>query len=131
MTNILIVGASRGLGAAFSAGVPDPDDTVWLVSRTRPELEREDGVARHWIEADLTSNDASRRISDGLLGQPLDVLIYNAGIWERDGFTPDYSFERVDDAETERIVAINLTSAIACVRAVLPNLRRGATRRSS
>src|SRR5262249_19780126 len=33
-------------------------------------------------------------------------------------------FTAVDDAETERIIAVNLTSAITCVRALVPQLRK-------
>jgi short-subunit dehydrogenase len=79
MTNILIFGASRGLGATFSSGLPTRSDTVWLVSRSQPEnLERNDGVERVWIKADLSSpKDASWTISEALSEQRLDVLIYN------------------------------------------------------
>jgi short-subunit dehydrogenase len=124
MANILIIGASRGLGAAFSVGIPTPGDTVWLVSRTRPDLERADGVRRQWVEADLASPDAHRTVADALAGQRLDALIYNAGIWEQYAFTREYDFESVSESETQRIIAVNLTSAITCVQALLPNLRQ-------
>ena len=126
MTNILIFGASRGLGAAFSSGLPTRGDTVWLVSRSQPEnLGRNDGVERVWIKADLSSpKDASRTISDALSGQKLDVLIYNAGIWEEKAFTSDYSFEEVSIRELEDIIAVNLTSAMVCIQKLLSNLKQ-------
>ena len=127
MANILIIGASRGLGAAFSVGIPTPGDTVWLVSRSRPDLERSDGVSRRWVEVDLASEDASRKVAQALAGQLLDVLIYNAGIWEQHAFTPDYDFEQVSEIETRNIISVNLTSAITCVQSVLPNLRQSAS----
>ena len=44
----LVTGASRGIGQGLATGVPQPGDTVWLVSRSRPALlERSDGVTRH------------------------------------------------------------------------------------
>lgn len=87
MTHILIVGASRGLGAAFNLGLPEQGDTVCLISRSQPQnLERNDGVKRIWIEADLSSKDASHKIASALSGHKLDVLIYNAGIWEEHAF---------------------------------------------
>ncbi len=126
MTNILIFGASRGLGAAFSSGLPTPSDTVWLVSRSQPEnLKRSDGVERVWIKADLSSpKDASRTISEALAEQRLDVLIYNAGIWEEQAFKSDYSFEEVSIEKSENIIAVNLTSAIICIQKLLLNLKQ-------
>ena len=83
---MLILGASRGLGAAFSAGVANAGDTLWLVSRSRPALRADDGVQRHWIEADLSVPQAGDAIAAAFGERLLDVLIYNAGIWETNGF---------------------------------------------
>ena len=124
MTNILILGGSRGLGAALSWGVPERGDKVWLVSRGRPDLDDRDGVQRAWIEADLSAHGAGTIIARAVTDTTLDVVIYNAGIWEHNAFQDTYDFMRVDDAETERIIAVNLTSAITCIRALLPNLRK-------
>ena len=126
MTNILIFGASRGLGAAFSSGLPTRGDSVWLVSRSQPEnFETNDGVERVWIKADLSSSqEASRTISEALSKQRLDVLIYNAGIWEKQAFTKEYSFEAVGIKESEDIIAVNLTSAIICIQKLLSNLKQ-------
>ena len=124
MANLLIFGASRGLGAALSTGVPTPGDNVWLLSRTRPGLERRDGIKRYWIEADLASADVNRTVAQALNGLPVDVLIYNAGIWEEHAFTSAYNFEQVSEAETQQIMLVNLLSAITCVQSLLPNLRQ-------
>src|SRR5262249_56934890 len=83
-----------------------------------------DGVERRWIDADLSRSGAGAIVARSVGDEPLDVVLYNAGIWEHSAFSDAYDFAAVDDAETERIIAVNLTSAIACVRALLPNLRR-------
>jgi len=124
MTSLLIFGGSRGLGAAFSLGLPTRGDRVWLVSRGKPDLDARDGVERRWIEADLATSGAATIVARAVGDTPLDVVIYNAGIWEHNAFSGAYDFSAVESEETERIIAINLTSAIACVRALLPNLRR-------
>jgi short-subunit dehydrogenase len=125
VANLLIFGASRGLGAAFSVGLPQAGDTLWLVSRGKPDLSDRDGAHRHWIEADLAAPSAADKIAAVVGDQPLDVVIYNAGIWETAAFSSRYDFERVDDAETARIITVNLTAAITGIRRLLPNLRRG------
>ena len=113
------------MGAAFNSGLPEQGDTVWLVSRSQPQnLERNDGVKRIWIEADLSSKDARCKIAATLSGHKLDVLIYNAGIWEEHGFGSNYNFEEVDEIETQQIITVNLTSAITCIQKLLPNLKR-------
>jgi NAD(P)-dependent dehydrogenase (short-subunit alcohol dehydrogenase family) len=124
MSNFLIFGGSRGLGAAFSLGLPAQGDRVWLVSRGEPDLAGRDGIERHWIDADLSKSGAAAIVARSVGDEPLDVVIYNAGIWEHSAFSDSYDFAAVDDAETERVIAVNLTSAIAGVRALLPNLRR-------
>ncbi len=124
MTSVLITGGSRGLGAALAAGLPVEGDTVYVVSRSRPQPDRQDGVARIWIEADLALSGASRRVSEVLGDARLDVLICNAGIWEAGAFGDAYDFEKGSEEEIRSILAVNLTSAITFARAVIPNLRR-------
>jgi short-subunit dehydrogenase len=126
VANLIIFGASRGLGSAFSAGLPARGDIAWLVSRGRPEtLDRDDGVTRRWVQADLSApKEAAKTIGEALAGRPLDVLVYNAGIWEERAFESDYRFEEVPDDEHIRIITVNLTSAILCIQKLLPNLRQ-------
>lgn len=124
MKNILLIGASRGLGQALNLGLPERDDSVWLVSRGQPLLEAGDGVRRTWLKVDLAESGAAQKIAVALGGQRLDALIYNAGIWEDAAFGPGYDFEQVSQAENERILTVNLTAAIHCVQALLPNLRQ-------
>lgn len=127
MANFLITGGSRGLGHGFSLGVPTAGDRVWLVSRGRPQsLARQDGVTRSWIEADLTRPESSEKIASALAGEPLDLLLYNAGIWEHNAFSSSYDLADVDLRETQQIINVNLVSMLACVQALLPNLRQAA-----
>jgi short-subunit dehydrogenase len=121
--NLMIVGASRGLGAAFSAGLPDPEDRLWLVSRTRPAALR-DGIVRRWVRADLARPQAPRTLVRAVGDDALDVLIYSAGIWEETAFTRRYRFETRPARETRRIVEVNLTAALLCIQVLLPALRR-------
>jgi short-subunit dehydrogenase len=85
--NYLIFGASRGLGAFFSRSLPASGDSVWLVSRSLPDLSGDDGVKRIWIQADLLDTEVAARVSDAIGDITLDVCLYNAGIWERHAFS--------------------------------------------
>lgn len=125
MTHFLIIGASRGLGLGFSIGLPDPGDTVFLVSRTRPpSLDCSDQVSRFWIQADLSvPQTAAVKISEAIGTRAVDFLLYNAGIWEENAFEPTYSFEESTPEEMEQIIHVNLLSAILCTHRLIPNLK--------
>jgi NAD(P)-dependent dehydrogenase (short-subunit alcohol dehydrogenase family) len=123
--NLLITGASRGLGDALARGLPRSGDTAFLVSRGKPRnLELDDGVRRVWIEADLGAENAAERVAASLEVDVLDVLIHNAGIWEHDAFSDDYEFGHVPDDETRTILRVNLESVITLTRALLPRVER-------
>lgn len=125
MSNLLITGGSRGLGHGFALGLPAAGDQVWLVARSRPaSLDQQDGVVRHWIQADLAQPSAASQLAAALGDQPLDLLLYNAGIWEHNAFSSGYDFTQVDIAETQQVINVNLLSAITCVTALAPHLRR-------
>jgi NAD(P)-dependent dehydrogenase (short-subunit alcohol dehydrogenase family) len=120
--NILITGASRGLGNAFSRGLGQSQDTLWLISRNPPpSLQLEDGVMRHWIEADLSSAGVHQQIANSLTD--LDVVIHNAGIWESGAFSSQYNFEEVPEVETRAVLEVNLIAPILLTQALLPKLK--------
>jgi NAD(P)-dependent dehydrogenase (short-subunit alcohol dehydrogenase family) len=125
--NVLITGASRGLGDALARGLPQFGDVAALVSRGRPEsLDVRDGVRRVWIEADLNDDHAPKHVASSLELDVLDVLIHNAGIWEHNAFSSGYDFQSVPDHETRTILRVNLESVITLTRALLPRLQRSA-----
>ena len=70
------------------------------------------------LEPDTTSRIASS------VGEALDVLVYNTGIWEPEAFSRRYNPETVSDDTTREIIAVNLTGAITVCTALLPALRR-------
>jgi len=124
MKTYIIFGASKGLGDAFVRGLPEAGDTVWIVSRSKPDsLAVQDGVDRKWISADLSQSWAAGTIATALDGGQVDVLIYNVGIWEKEGFEEHYDFEKDDPADIANIIHVNMTSTITCIQALLPNVR--------
>ena len=116
---ILIVGASAGLGHGISCGLPELGDRVWLVSRRRPpSLQRDDGILRIWIEADLSDPKQIAPIAAAIGDAPLHGLIFCAATWES-----DENIENVDSAEIYRILAVNISSFIAVTKSAGKNLR--------
>ncbi|WP_145323498.1 SDR family NAD(P)-dependent oxidoreductase [Paenibacillus xylanexedens] len=127
MKSYLVFGASKGLGDAFVRGVPEQGDKVWVVSRSRPEsLDLSDGVQRIWIQADLSELSAATIVKEQLKNEPLDVLIYNVGIWEKEGFEDHYTFDKDEPADISQLIHVNITSTIVCIQALLPHLRQSA-----
>lgn len=124
MTNYIIFGASRGIGAMFALELPQANDQVWIVSRSAPNDLPVTEAKRIWVQADLSSPNAAQTVAAAVADHTIDVLIYNAGIWEEHAFSERYDFEQVPDEETARIMTINLTSAITCIHRLLPALRR-------
>ncbi|GGG64634.1 SDR family NAD(P)-dependent oxidoreductase [Paenibacillus radicis (ex Gao et al. 2016)] len=127
MKKYLVFGASKGLGDAFVRGVPEQGDKVWVVSRSKPDsLDLSDGIQRIWIQADLSELDSAKIVADQLRDETLDVLIYNVGIWEKEGFEDHYTFDKDEPADISHLIHVNVTSTILCVQALLPSLRKSA-----
>lgn len=126
MANLIIFGASRGLGRAFATGLPQSGDVVWLISRNKPEFIEQvpAEISYHWIQVDLTQPNAAGKIAAAVGSNPLDLLLYNAGIWESTAFSDEYNFEELDPAENQRVIAVNLTAAVDCVQKLLSNVRQ-------
>ena len=119
---ILITGASRGLGSAYAQTLGHVDDTLYLISRTRPDsLDISDGITRHWLEADLTATGIHAQIAAHI--PELDAIIHNAATWESTAFSNQYNFEAVPEAETRAILDLNLTAPILLTQALLPVLK--------
>lgn len=127
MTHYLIIGGSRGLGAALAEGVPTAGDTVWLLSRGRPpNLEDKDDVKRHWLSLDLRNPTTPEAIVAALDGAPLDVIVYNAGIWEKTAFSSRYDFDQISPKENDEVLTVNLTAPLHILQRLLPHVRRSA-----
>lgn len=121
--NLMVIGASRGLGRAFVEGLCQPGDRVIGVSRNRPAaLECADGVELHWIEADL--GQPATAVAQIIAQAPpvLDVLIHNVGIWEDTAFSDDYCFLDETDAALAQLVQVNITATMLLLKQLLPRL---------
>ena len=111
--NILITGASRGIGAAAYALLRSAGhNVVGHSSRGSDEL----------IAGDLTEASAPRRIWEAALGRlgRIDVLVNNAGIYES---VADYSDDDEWHAQWQRTMTINLQAAADLCRLAVTHFR--------
>jgi NAD(P)-dependent dehydrogenase (short-subunit alcohol dehydrogenase family) len=121
----LVTGASRGIGAAVARRLAAMGARVTLVSRSRAplaalaeELRAEHGRDFHVATADVTDASGVETAFAGardVLG-PIDVLVNNVGAVE------SAPFLEMTDERWERLMNLNLTSAVRCTRLALPDM---------
>lgn len=120
---LMVIGASRGLGRAFVEGLASPGDFVTGVSRSRPaELDMPQAVGIRWISTDLSDPQSAAQTLELEAPDVVDTLIYNVGIWEPEAFGEDYSFLSQSDTTSLELIGVNVSSTILILRRLLPRL---------
>ena len=112
---VVVVGGSRGIGAAVAKHLDASGCRVVSVARTS-------AAAGEWIKADLSSAEGTSTVARALGNEVIDALLYMGGTWEKGAFTSDYSFLGSSDAETRNVVAVNLIAPIELTRSLADNL---------
>ena len=118
----LIVGASRGLGAAVAERLAVGAGKLFTASRT---------PAAHgtWIEADVSSDTGIDAIASAVGTEPLDALLFLGGTWESGAFTETYDFLSSPRSETRNVIAVNLIAPILLVQSLAGNLAQASNPR--
>jgi NAD(P)-dependent dehydrogenase (short-subunit alcohol dehydrogenase family) len=111
--NILITGASRGIGAGLSAHYKDAGHTVFGTGRS--------SVAE--VTLDVTQPSDHTAMAAQLSDVPLDLVVCNAGVFLDRGDTLDTGYAADLWAQT---FAANVTGVFLTIQALLPNLRLSA-----
>lgn len=127
--NVVLTGASRGLGRHFARAFAEAGARLVLVARSEPELLalrdelRASGHRAEVVVADVARPEAPAFVvgeAEQRLG-PVDVLVNNAGIEDT------REFHELSPDDVERVVRVNLLGTLLLTRAVLPGmLERGA-----
>lgn len=105
----LITGANRGIGAALLSQIPGAQGT----SR-RPRT-------AEFLPLDVTNPASTANLALRLAGQPIELLVCNAGSYADKGVALG---ELTADQWAENL-ATNVTGVFLTVQALLPNLRAG------
>ncbi|MCB1488710.1 MAG: SDR family NAD(P)-dependent oxidoreductase [Bauldia sp.] len=122
--NVLITGASRGIGRALVAEYAGRGARVLAVARTPANLIGEPRTNVGWIAADLARpagwDHVIRAVRES--GMTLDLLVNNAGIQMALDLrsAPDDAIR----ASIETELALNLAAPIALCHGLMPYLRR-------
>lgn len=127
MRNVLITGASRGIGAETARLFAANGDRVF-VNYNRSENAalslcrelRESGYTAAAVQADVSKPEDVRRMFDFIQSEcaGIDVLVNNAGIAQTKLFT------EITDNDWGNMIATNLSGAFYCCRAALPYMIR-------
>lgn len=118
MKHVVITGANRGIGLELARYYQDEGWRVTGVCReSSPEL---DSAAAQVLDGiDVTSQDDVDRLVTTLQGQPIDLLINNAGVL----LSETLGALDVDSLRTQ--MEINAFAPIKICEALLPNLQKG------
>jgi NAD(P)-dependent dehydrogenase (short-subunit alcohol dehydrogenase family) len=117
MANVTIIGGSRGIGQAVARHLVAKSEQVLSISRSVSSY-------GEWIKADVSTLEGVNTVAEAVGQGCLDFLLYMAGTWEENAFTPAYSFSSCSDDDITRVLNVNLIAPIRIVRALLPALRR-------
>ncbi|WP_242339118.1 MULTISPECIES: SDR family NAD(P)-dependent oxidoreductase [Anaeromyxobacter] len=120
----LVTGGGRGIGRAIAIALARAGADVAVAARTVPEIEAVAaeiaalGRRTHFFPLDVSDRArvaAAPREVEAQLG-PVDLLVNNAGIH---GSAP---LQRLDDAQWDGILAVDLTAPFVLTRACLPGM---------
>jgi uncharacterized oxidoreductase len=122
--NVLITGASRGIGRALVAEYACQGARVLAVARTPADLIGTTRTSVEWIAADLARPAEWDRVIQVVRGSGLmfDLVVNNAGIQ----MAADLTSDPVDTVRTslETELALNLAAPIALCHGLMPFVRR-------
>lgn len=121
--SVLISGANRGLGFEFARQYAADSWTVHGTVRNPATANQLASLGRniHVHPLDVTKHQSIDALASNLAGEPIDVLIANAGIL-KDFSSPIDEMSRSDFLD---VMAVNTFGPLALASALLPNLERG------
>ena len=119
----LITGANRGLGLEFVRQYKEAGWQVIGTARNPEDAQELAALDVRVVQLDVTDQESVDRMAAELAGQPIDLLINNAGIFPRVG-----KIDEIDFDDYNRTLAVNTVGPVRVTRALLPALRQGKLR---
>lgn len=121
METVLVTGATSGIGRAMALALQAGGRQVLALGRSVQALAALAGEAPgiETLALDVTDHAA---LAQALAGRQIDILVNNAGVMPKPG-----PFDRMEGADIDHTVLVNLQSVLRLTRLVLPQMRaRGA-----
>jgi NAD(P)-dependent dehydrogenase (short-subunit alcohol dehydrogenase family) len=117
---VLVTGANRGLGLEFARQYKEAGWQVIGTAR-RPDVATElQGLGVTVVQLDVTDSESVARMATELAGQPIDLLINNAGV------LPIHdSLSQTDIEAVAWTLDVNTLGPMRVSQALLPNLSMG------
>lgn len=109
----IVTGGARGIGRAIAKGLADAGADVWIWDMDPVPLNGAQVVA-----VDVTRRDQIAGALAAMAGRRIDILVNDAGY-----LGPHLPFERLDPAEWQRVVQVNLLGLFEVTHQVLPRMR--------
>lgn len=120
--NILVTGASDGIGKSTAIALSKAGAHVILLARNQEKLEQVAASCEgktQIISCDISDHEKLKEQLESLVANTeIDVLINNAGIWHKADDVTNISTE-----EIERVISVNMTSHILITKQLLKSMR--------
>jgi short-subunit dehydrogenase len=127
MKNILITGASKGIGRAIAVKLASTEAHIFIHGRdqkglaeTSKAMEKKGGRTT-LITSDISTAEGCEKIVNTVRDLSVDVLIINAGV----AYVQPIEKQTLD--EWNRTVAINVTAAFIITKGFLPRMKSGSS----
>lgn len=119
MKNIVISGASSGIGSEIVRYFSEKGWSIFMVARNQEKLEQLTKECKNTkaLVCDLTDPTSIKSLQDKIKGSSIDALINNAGIFQPCSLDEDH------DEVWENHFQSNLMSAVRLTRSLWPQLK--------
>ena len=119
-STILVTGANRGLGFEFAKQLAARGERVIAAVRSPEANPGLKSIATVVVPLDAADEGSIGALAADLAGEPIDILINNAGVMGE-----DKKFGTLKFIEFQRVFATNLFGPALLAQALLPNLKAG------
>jgi NAD(P)-dependent dehydrogenase (short-subunit alcohol dehydrogenase family) len=118
---VLITGANRGIGLEYARQFEAKGYRVIGTARNPDQATELAQVSDRVEPLDVADGASVAALAERLKDVPIDILINNAGMFDR----RDTSIDKVDFEVLEQTFAVNTFGPLRVIQALLPNLRAG------
>ncbi len=127
MQNILITGASKGIGKAIAIKLAGKDTHIFIHGRDQKALGecsqaiKKRGGKSSQVIADIGITEGCQQIFEAVGKNPIDVLVNNAAV------AHVKPFDQLTLDEWNNTIAINITAPFLITQGLLPQMKKGSS----